>query len=311
MKKVIVVGGGISGFIAAINAKNNNNEVIILERNNNPLKKLLMTGNGKCNYFNEFFSTRFYNSNNQELLPLIINDTNELLALNFFESIGIIPRIKDGYYYPYSNQAITVKNALLKEIETKNIKLITNCYIKEIKKANDLFYVYTNNEEYICDKLVISTGSKAYPKTGSDGNGYNLAKEFGHTINKVMPSLVSLKSNDKFIKDLSGVRCNALVSIEHTDEEEYGQIQFTDYGVSGICIFNLSSIIRSMLDNNKKVNIKINFLRDLDVYDLANAYRILKELSSKASNRTIAELLDSFLDYKITNVILEKLHIKK
>ena len=126
MKKVIVVGGGISGFIAAINAKNNNNEVIILERNNNPLKKLLMTGNGKCNYFNEFFSTRFYNSNNQELLPLIINDTNELLALNFFESIGIIPRIKDGYYYPYSNQAITVKNALLKEIETKNIKLITN-----------------------------------------------------------------------------------------------------------------------------------------------------------------------------------------
>lgn len=311
MKKVIVVGGGISGFIAAINAKNNNNEVIILERNNNPLKKLLMTGNGKCNYFNEFFSTRFYNSNNQELLPLIINDTNELLALNFFESIGIIPRIKDGYYYPYSNQAITVKNALLKEIETKNIKLITNCYIKEIKKANDLFYVYTNNEEYICDKLVISTGSKAYPKTGSDGNGYNLAKEFGHTINKVMPSLVSLKSNDKFIKDLNGVRCNALVSIEHTDEEEYGQIQFTDYGVSGICIFNLSSVIRSMLDNNKKVNIKINFLRDLDVYDLANAYRILKELSSKASNRTIAELLDSFLDYKITNVILEKLHIKK
>lgn len=306
MKKVIVVGGGISGFIAAINAKNDNNNVIILERNNNPLKKLLITGNGKCNYFNELFDTSFYHSKNQEFLSLIINDANKDLALNFFESIGIVPRIKDGYYYPFSNQAITMKNALLKEIESKNIQLITNCYVKEITRKSDMFHIYTNNEDYICDKLIISTGSKAYPKTGSDGSGYNFAKEFGHTINKVMPSLVGLKSNDKFIKDLSGVRCNGQISINDAVEKEYGQIQFTNYGLSGICVFNLSSVINSMLDNGEKVSIKINFL-----YDLENAYRLLNRINSKTNNRTIENLLDSLLDYKITNVILKKLGIDK
>lgn len=306
MKKVIVVGGGISGFIAAINAKNDNNNVVILERNNNPLKKLLITGNGKCNYFNELFDTSFYHSKNQEFLSLIINDANKDLALNFFESIGIVPRIKDGYYYPFSNQAITMKNALLKEIESKNIQLITNCYVKEITRKSDMFHIYTNNEDYICDKLIISTGSKAYPKTGSDGSGYNFAKEFGHTINKVMPSLVGLKSNDKFIKDLSGVRCNGQISINDAVEKEYGQIQFTNYGLSGICVFNLSSVINSMLDNGEKVSIKINFL-----YDLENAYRLLNRINSKTNNRTIENLLDSLLDYKITNVILKKLGIDK
>lgn len=311
MKKVIVVGGGISGFIAAINAKNENNNVVILERNNNPLKKLLITGNGKCNYFNELFDTSFYHSKNQEFLSLIINDANKDLALNFFESIGIVPRIKDGYYYPFSNQAITMKNALLKEIESKNIQLITNCYVKEITRKSDMFHIYTNNEDYICDKLIISTGSKAYPKTGSDGSGYNFAKEFGHTINKVMPSLVGLKSNDKFIKDLSGVRCNVQISINDAVEKEYGQIQFTNYGLSGICVFNLSSVINSMLDNEEKVSIKINFLYDLEIYDLENAYRLLNKINSKTNNRTIENLLDSLLDYKITNVILKKLGIDK
>ena len=311
MKKVIVVGGGISGFIAAINAKNENNDVIILERNSAPLKKLLITGNGKCNYFNELFDISFYHSNNKELLSIIINDKNKDLALDFFESIGIVPRVKEGYYYPYSNQAITVKNALLKETENRNIKLITDCYVKEIIRKNDSFHIFTNDKDYICDKMIISTGSKAYPKTGSDGSGYVFAKKMGHTINKVMPSLVGLKSNNKFIKDLSGVRCNGLLSINETEEKEYGQIQFTSYGLSGICAFNLSSVISSMLNNKQEICIKINFLYDLDVYDIESANRLLNEINSKTNNRTIADLLDSLLDYKITNVILKELNIDK
>ena len=276
-----------------------------------PLKKLLITGNGKCNYFNESFDISFYHSNNQELLSKFINDTNKALALDFFQSIGIVPRIKDGYYYPYSNQAITVKNALLKEAENRNIKLITDCYVKEIIRKNGSFHIHTNNEDYTCDYLIISAGSKAYPKTGSDGSGYYLAGKLGHTINKVMPSLVGLKSNDKFIKELSGIRCNGLLSIDETDEKEYGQIQFTNYGLSGICAFNLSSMINYMFENKKEIYIKINYLYDLGIYDLESAHYLLNELNNRANNRTISDLLDSLLDYKITNVILKKLNIDK
>ena len=191
MKRVIVIGGGISGFIAAISAKKNDNEVIILERNSSFLKKLLITGNGKCNYFNENFSYEFYNSSTCDLKRLITNDNKEKV-LSFFSSIGLIPRIKNEYYYPNSNQAVTVKNNLIIEAEEKGIILKTNVYVDEIKKEKDKFIIKTNQDKFYSDYVIIATGSKAYPKTGSDGNGYTLAKKFGHSIINILPLIVSV-----------------------------------------------------------------------------------------------------------------------
>ena len=108
--KIIVVGGGCSGVVAAINAKNKDNEVVILERNNTLLKKLLLTGNGRCNYFNETYSIDNYHSNNIDLVNDFISDKNITMSKEFFDNLGIVPKIKNGYYYPYSNQAVSIKD---------------------------------------------------------------------------------------------------------------------------------------------------------------------------------------------------------
>ena len=127
MSKVIVVGGGASGMVSAIVAARNGSSVTILEKNNSLGKKILVTGNGKCNYFNDDFSINHYYSNNIDILDRIINDDNKKRVLDFFLSIGVIPDIKNGYYYPYSNQAISIVNALNIEIKRLGINVITNC----------------------------------------------------------------------------------------------------------------------------------------------------------------------------------------
>ena len=122
MKRVIIVGGWTSGIVSAIFAKKDNNEVIILEKNKKPLKKLLVTGNGKCNYLNEYYDRSCYHSMNEEEIPKILTKENIHEVHTFFDSIGIIPKIKNGYNYPSSNQATTIEKALLKEIEKKIFK---------------------------------------------------------------------------------------------------------------------------------------------------------------------------------------------
>lgn len=313
MKKIVIIGGGISGFTAAINAKTNNNEVIILEGQDKPLKKLLITGNGKCNYFNDEFIPSKFHSFNEELLKNIISLENKNKILTFFKSIGIIPRIKENYYYPYSNQAISVKNSFLKEIENKNIKLKLNSYVKDIKKENDKFLVYYNNDVLVCDELIISTGGKSYPKTGSDGLGYNLSKKLGHTINKPLPALVGLKCKEPFLKKLNGVRSNATVSLFVNDKlikSEIGEVQFTNYGLSGICIFNLSSIASRSISENKKVKISINFLDKLKIKNKKSFQEFIFSSEYNFKKEKVSYFLDNLLNYKLTNVILEKTKIE-
>ncbi len=314
MEKIVIIGGGISGFTSAINAKTNNNEVIILEGQDKPLKKLLITGNGKCNYFNEEFIPSKYHSFNEELLKNIISLENKNKILTFFKSIGIIPRIKENYYYPYSNQAISVKNSFLKEIENKNIKLKLNSYVKDIKKENDKFLVYYNNDVLVCDELIISTGGKSYPKTGSDGSGYNLSKKLGHTINKTLPALVGLKCKEPFLKKLNGVRSNATVSLFINDKlikSEIGEVQFTNYGLSGICIFNLSSIASRSISENKKVKISINFLDKLKIKNKKSFQEFILSSEYNFKKEKVSYFLDNLLNYKLTNVILEKTKIER
>lgn len=309
MKKIVVIGGGISGVTSAINAKNDNNEIIILEGKESPLKKLLITGNGRCNYFNEEFIPSKYHSSNEDILNDLITQENKIKILNFFENIGIVPRIKDGYYYPYSNQAVSVKNSFLKEIDNKNIKIKLNSYVKDIKKENDKFLVFCNNETIICDNVIISTGGKSYSKTGSDGFGYKICENLGHTINKLLPGLVGLKCEESFFKKLNGVRSKATISLFINDKlinKETGEVQFTNYGLSGICIFNLSSLVSRALEEKEKVKISINFLEDLAINNKDDFKEFFHSMNSNLLNRTISDFLDNLLNYKLTNVILDR-----
>jgi len=294
--RIIVIGGGASGIVASIFAKRDNNEVIVLEKNSRCLKKLLITGNGKCNYFNDVFSFEHYYSNSNDLS--FINDSNKKRVLDFFSSIGVVPRIRNGYYYPNSNQSYSVHNSLLKEASLRGVVIKNDVRVLNIVKKNDSFIVSTNNGDFICDKVIVSTGGKSYPKTGSEGDGYLFGKSLGHKIVPVVPSLVGLVSNDKFIKSLSGVRCDACVSLN--SKSEIGEVQFTDYGLSGICIFNLSNIASRLGNCSVKINFLYNFVDDYDSF-----CKLFDEVNINVCGRSICELLEGYLNYNIVNVILK------
>ena len=303
--KIIVVGGGASGIVASIFSKNNDNEVIVLEKNSKPLKKLLLTGNGKCNYFNDDFSFEHYCSSDIDFVKNVINDDNKKRVLDFFLSIGVVPRIRNGYYYPNSNQAYSVYNSLLKEASLHGVEIKYDTTVLNIVK-NDKFIVNTNNGDYECDKVIISTGGKSYSKTGSSGDGYLFGSSFGHRVNDIYPGLVQLVSSDKFLKDLSGVRSDVCVSLlcnGNVIKSEVGEIQFTDYGISGICVFNLSNYVGKLI--NKGVSVKINFFNSFNINDVPSMIDFLDSYNKKVCNRTITELLEGFLNYKIVNVILK------
>ncbi len=305
MKKVVIIGGGASGLAAAIYAAREKNEVTILERNNSVGKKILITGNGRCNYFNEDQKMKHYHSSNEELVPKIISPRNLSEILDFFDQIGIVSKIKNGYYYPNSNQAVSMKETLLSECELLGVKIIKDYLVQNITKKENKFII---NDEIIADKLIIATGSKAAPKTGSDGIGYELAKKLGHNIIKPLPALVQLISSDS-TKAWNGIRCDAHVTLLENGKEietETGEIQLTDYGVSGICVFNLSQYISKGLDKNNKEEITINFLPEIEDF-----IPYMNERNNKVKGRNISRLFDGLLNYKLADILIKKAGINK
>lgn len=309
--KVIVVGGGASGLVAAIFASKNNNEVTILDNNSICGKKILMTGNGKCNYWNADQDIKHYHSNDIEILKKIINNDMEKKVLDFFDSIGIVPKIKNGYYYPYSNQATSIETSLILQARLNNVDIKNNTFVTDVIKTKDKYIIKTNNEIYEADKVILATGSKASIK--GDYNGYDLVTKLGHKLNKPLPALVQLHANGNYFKDWAGIRQDVTVKLFENNKfikEETGEIILTDYGVSGICIMQLSGIVAKGLDSNKNENILINFVPWLtsNTKDFINW---MDKRNTVVINRTVAELLDGILNYKLVNLLIKKSKIKQ
>lgn len=308
MKEVIIIGGGASGLVAAIYAAKSGKKVTILEKNKVCGKKILITGNGKCNYWNDDQSITHYHSNNREILKSILTDNNKQEILNLFDSLGIIPRIKDGYYYPYSNQATSIQTALIKECELNNVEIITEIEVLNITKEKDTYQINTNNGVFTGNKVILATGSYACPKTGSDGIGYKITTSLGHNLITPLPALVQLKANTPYLKEWHGIRSDVRVSLIENNQvisTQIGEIQLTDYGVSGICIFCLSGQVSSGLYKNKKEQILINFLHPFNINTKEDFTSWMDKRNKQVKNRTISDLLDGLLNYKLINLILK------
>jgi len=309
MDKVIIVGGGASGIVASLFAKRENNDVIILERNTTCLKKLLLTGNGRCNFMNENYSIKNYHSQNIDIVDKIISSNNIDMVLNFFQEIGLIYKIKNTCYYPYSNQAKMIQKLLIDEAIRYGVQIRCNSLVTDIIKKNDTFLVTCNDDVLKCQKLVIATGSFAYPKTGSDGMGYDFLKKFHHTIVDVVPALVPLLSKKNY-KDWDGVRCDVELKLFEDDiyqKSEFGEVQLTSYGLSGICTFNLSHDVSRGLHDGKKEVIKINFVPFIKT--LITPW--MHNYCLKFPTRTLEEILEGFLNYKIIPIILKCAKLSK
>lgn len=307
--KIGIIGGGPAGFAAAIKASKNNNQVTILEKNNKVLKKLLLTGNGKCNYFNADQDISKYHSGNEEEMPKIINEKNIQMVKKFWEDLGIIPLIKNGYYYPFSGTANSMKMALVNKASDLNINIITDCEVLNIIKEKKVFKVTTSIDTYYFDKIIIATGSYAYPQTGSTGFGYEIAQEFNHTIVPVCPSLVQLKTNTGLEKKWQGIRSNVIVGIVDEGEiinKQSGEMQFTDYGISGICAFNISGYISFVLRYQKSQTISINFIPWYQENDFKS---FMTKRASSFPKYDLITLCETFLNYKLIAAICHYLHI--
>ena len=302
--RIIIIGGGASGVITALKAKNDNNEVIIIENNDQLLKKLQLTGNGRCNYLNEDYNLSNYTSSDSSRIEQIITEKNIWSVKQFFDNIGLIYKIKNGYYYPFTNQASTVRDILINEINEKDIKVFYKNHVEKIERKDNRFFITTNEREFYSDIVVLATGSYAYPKTGCDGSGYGILKKFGHTIVEPLPALVQLESDFPLSKKWSGVRCDVKLDLIENDEvitEEEGELQLTDYGLSGICIFNLSNYITRGLYEKKKEIVSINFVPFVETLIIP----WLERYNRKNEFRSIKKLLEGFLNKKIVDVVLE------
>ncbi len=310
MSTVAVIGAGASGIIAALKASKKH-RVILLDGNDKCGKKILLTGNGRCNYWNSDLNILMYESDNKEQLEAILTESNISGVLRYLERIGIYPRIKNGYYYPFSNQAASIREIFQKKIDNSNIEFKTNFKVTDIKNgANGFVLTSVTGKTVECDKVIIATGSKAASKTGSDGNGYTLAKKSGHSINTVLPALTGLMSSGKFLKEWEKIRCDAKVSLFADGKfvkEDIGEIQLTSSGISGICTFNISGMAAKCMENGKKVSVKINFMPNLE----EGFYGWFSNRCAILSDPTIEEALESIFNYKLMFVLLKIAGISK
>lgn len=302
MAKVAVIGAGAAGMAAAVRAAENH-DVAILEGNDKCGKKLLLTGNGKCNYWNDGISSDKYSTDDADGLSRILGRKGD--ALMFLEKAGLYPKIKNGYYYPCSNQAASVAEIFKRRINGKKIRLETGFKVQRaIRTKNGFRIISADGKAMECEKLIIAAGSRAYPKTGSDGSGYALAKSLGHTVNEPLPALTALTSRGRFLKEWEKIRCDARVSLFVDGElkkQEEGELQLTSSGISGICTFNVSGTAARALSLGKSVRAEVNFMPWLE-----NVYGWFCERCAFMNSPTLEEALESVFNYKLMFVLLKE-----
>ena len=265
MRTVAVIGGGASGMMAAVTAASEGARVILLEHKDRIGKKILSTGNGRCNFTNIHQEPICYHSEDPLFPWEVVERFNAQAVISFFFQLGVYSKNRNGYIYPNSDQASAVLDAFRMELDRLKVEIRTGVECREIRPGKKGFTVLTDQEPVRADRVILCAGSKAAPTTGSDGSGYDLAKKLGHRILPVLPALTALKCEEKFFKSIAGVRANGSVSIWSGGEciaKDTGEIQLTDYGISGIPVFQVSRYASKLLYEKKETYAVLDFMPD-------------------------------------------------
>lgn len=312
MVRVGIVGAGASGLMAAITAAGQGAEVCIYENKDKAGKKILATGNGRCNFTNTCQDPSFYRSENKDFPVTVLKRFDHKDVIDFFYDLGICTNDRNGYIYPKSDQASAILEVLLMEAERLGVKIITECKISEIRKRKKEFkLINENGDVYKADKVILCAGSKASPVTGSDGSGYDLAKALGHSLVPVLPSLVQLRCREKFYKKVSGVRVNGKVTLFVDNKpaaSDTGEIQLTNYGISGIPVFQVSRYASIGLYNKKEVKAVINFMPDYTEEELKI---FIKDRIEKRPEKTVEEFFTGMFNKKLSQLFVNILNLKE
>ena len=305
--RIGIIGGGAAGMMAAITAARQGAEVTVLEANSRLGKKLLSTGNGKCNLGNLRLNVSEYYCREPERLEAFLKQFNTDDVISFFQGIGVILKEKNGYLYPASEQAAVVQDALRYELRALLVREITDCRIQSVKRNNKTgeIQVSGSGQNFFFDKVILACGGKAAPGTGSDGSGFELAGQLGHSLTPLVPALVQLKCREDYLRSVAGVRADAQISVYSSGEcvaEERGELQLTDYGLSGIPIFQLSRTVNYILTEQKEVEVLVDFLPDYS----PGAYEQMcqsRELLLQGE-RTVEEFFTGMLHKKLMTLFI-------
>ena len=267
-KYVIVVGGGAAGMMAAISARRLGAKVTILERNPRVGKKILATGNGRCNFTNINMDIHYYSGRNPKFAFSPLANFSADDAIQFFEKLGIAHKVEGlGKVFPMSDQASSILDVLLYELKQLGVTIICDAYVEKIIKEEDLFIVgLDSGKEYRGDRVILATGGKAMPSSGSDGNGYNLAKGLGHKIIDIFPALVQLMLEGPHFKRINGVKFVGTAELIYNNksiDKDRGDILFTNYGVSGPPILQISRKAGELLNRDQDIYLKVSVIDNM------------------------------------------------
>lgn len=291
-------------MMAAITAGRAGATVVLIEHKDRVGKKILSTGNGRCNFTNLVQKQECYRSDNSDFPWGIIGQFTAQDTIAFFLKLGIYSKNKNGYLYPNSEQAAAVLDVLRMEIERLETIVYTNTNVKSINVKKSSFQIITENQKIDCDSLILATGSKAASVTGSDGSGYDLAKWFGHRIVPVLPALVQLQCAEKFYKNLAGIRVQGKVSL-YVDEkllsEDIGELQMTKYGISGIPVFQVSRYAARGLYHKQNVYAVLNFMPDFTEEQMV---KFLKKRVEMQVEKTLETFFIGLFHKKLSDTLI-------
>lgn len=316
MKKVVVIGAGAAGMMAAAVAASRGLDVTLLEKNHRVGRKLLITGKGRCNITNaceieelienvptngKFLYSAFYTFTNYD-------------AINMFNSLGLETKTERGKrVFPKSDKALDVVKALEKQVNNKKVKVILNAKVSKIlaKDSKIEKVIYNDNQEIKCDSVILATGGKSYPLTGSTGDGYKFASSLGHTIITPKPSLIGIEVQENFIKELEKLALrNVAITVFNSKNkkiyEDFGELEFTKYGLDGPIIKSASCRMKDTTKENYKIVLDLKPALDEEKLDK----RIIRDFT-KYTNKDFENSLDDLLPKKLIPVIVELSGIPK
>ncbi|WP_432792081.1 NAD(P)/FAD-dependent oxidoreductase [Peptacetobacter hiranonis] len=310
MKKVVIIGAGPAGMTAAYSASQNGIDVVLVEKNERVGRKLLITGKGRCNITNNCEVEELIanvNTNGKFLYSAFYTFTNDSV-MEMFESLGVRLKIERGNrVFPESDRAMDVVDAMARLIKRKNIKLVTGKTVKDIKEKNGKVesVVLSDGKEIKADAVIIATGGASYQRTGSTGDGYRLAEKLGHKITPLKPSLIGLEIQEDFVYKLKGLSLrNVAINVYGKKNkkiyDDFGEMEFTDYGVDGPIIKSASCIMRDLSKESYKISLDLKPALDHEKLD-KRVQRDFQKYINKRFENSLSDLLPS----KMIPVVVE------
>ena len=304
---MIIIGAGAAGLCAAITAARAGQSVTLLEQNTKIAKKILVSGNGKCNIDNKYIDSRRFHSQNPSFIEDVLTAYGFDVVEKFFTSIGLeLIEGKEGKIFPMSLQASSVVELLEYEAKRAGVEIFCDCTVTSIDKNADTFTVETSQGSKISKKLLLTSGSPAAPQLGGSNSGYAFAAKMGHSLVPRHPSLVQLCSEENWVKGASGVKVAGLAQLYANGEyitEKKGDLLFTNYGISGLAILDLSREVSTRLANFDYCELNLDLIPEMSKEKLIN---LLLSRIKKESEKPLALWLQGIINKKLISIILEQ-----